>query len=226
MAFKNLFVKESTDETKVEKTTSKTPTNFQQPSSVNTLATPTQFANNTVTAAEKNEFAEFLNAVYQQGNFPGPDYQEFTDAIKTMDAQPIPENVKFTAIFAGFQVQNVTKARLIETGSKYIDMINQQVAGFNDEIEKTLNTEVAQKQNSATKIAQENEEIEQQMVSLTQKKNRNAEAIQKLNAEVNEQTTSLSVKKSSFKMAADEFIANVQANIQKIKTYLPDALPK
>lgn len=225
MSFKNLFVKKDED-VEIEKPASKIPLNFQQPASLNTLATPSQFATATVSAAEKNEFAEFLNSVYQQGNFPGPDYQEFTDAIKTMDAQPIPENVKFTAIFAGFQVQNVTKARLIETGNKYIEMINEQVSGFNGEIEKTLTTEVAEKQNSASKIAKENDEIEKQMVALTEKKNRNAEAIQKLNAEVNEQTTSLSVKKSSFKMAADEFIAIVQSNIQKIKTYLPEALPK
>lgn len=224
MSLSDLFIKKDKNgETKEIKTSP----NFQVPTSLkDTLATPTQFANNTASAAEKNEFLAFLNGVYQQSNFPGPDYQEFTDAIKTMDAQPIPENVKFTAIFAGFQVQSVTKERLIETGTKYIEKINEQVTGFNEEIEKTLNSEVAEKQNTALKFSKENDEIEQQMISLTQKKNRNLETIQKLTAEVNEQTTTLSMKKASFKMAADEFIGIVQSNIQKIKTYLPDTIAK
>lgn len=229
MSIKSLFVKEEDDvpviEEQPKKKASSKPTSIGL-SSVTPAPSPSQFATVGVSMEDKNEFAEFLNSVYEQGNFQGPDYQEFTDALKTMDSQPIPENVKFTAIYAGFQVQNVTKARLIDTGNKYMIMIDDQVTGFNAEIEKKLKTEIAAKQTEATKISTENDNIEKQMIALTEKKNKNVEAIQRLTSEVNEETSSLNIKKASFKLAADEFKAKVQDNLQKIKTYLPEPVTK
>lgn len=230
MSIKNWFVKEDDNAALEEavKESKKTKSTVQPTSigSANTLASPSQFATATVSAAEKNEFAEFLNGVYQQGNFPGPDYQEFTDAINEMASSPMDEKTKFVAVFAGFKVQGVGKARLLETGGKYIVMINDQVSGFNAEIEKTLNTEVVAKQNKANQILAENENIEQQMIALTEKKNKNLEIIQKLTSEANEQVSSLNVKKSSFKLAADEFINTVQSNLNKIQMYLPEDVKK
>jgi hypothetical protein len=225
MKLKNLFVKEDENAALEEAVKEVKGKNSIQPTSIsssNTLATPNQFASATVSAAEKNEFAEFLNGIYKEANFPGPDYQEFTDAINEMASSPMDEKTKFQAIYAGFKVQGCYRARLLETGSKYIVKINEQVDGFNAEIEKTLNTEVAAKQNKAMQIAKENDTIEQQMIALTEKKNKNIESIQKLTSEANEQASALNIKKSSFKLAADEFIAVVQSNMNKIQTYLPE----
>lgn len=213
----SLFVKEDETDVVVEKTqpTKKITT---QPTSLGSVGLTTS----PVSVSERNEFTEFLNKIYQQGNFAGPDYQEFTDALKEVENEPMDEKSKFATIFVGFKVQGVTKARLLETGNKYVALINDQVNGFNAEIDNLLNTEVAGKQAKVAEITQENAEIENQMRLLTEKKNKNNEMIQKINSEVNEQVSVLNIKKASFASAANEFISNIKGNIEKIRQYLPE----
>lgn len=176
----------------------------------------------TVSNAERDEFVAFLNEVYKNGNFPGPDYQEFMDAIKTMASQPLPENVKFTAIFAGFQVQGVTKARLMKTGMDYIEMIKNKTTSFNKEIDGMLSTDVIEKQKKGQQLLKENEEIEKQLIALTEKKNKNLETANAITNEVNEIVSQLNNKKAAFESAASDFIKNVQDNVEKIRLYLPE----
>ena len=220
--FMSLFVKEN--ETQVEEKVVETKSKVSpQPS---TLGSVGLTSTSPVSVSERNEFSEFLNKIYEQGNFQGPDYQEFTDALKEVENEPMDEKSKFTTIFVGFKVQGVTKSRLLETGSKYVAMINDQVTGFNTEIDNLLNTEVAQKQAKSAAIVQENVEIENQMRLLTEKKNKNNELVNKINMEVSEQVSALNIKKSSFQSAASDFISNINANIEKIKQYLPEAKVK
>lgn len=224
---KNLFVNEDESDTAVaEATGNKKPAaakaaTLSAPSSISSLSgSGSVFA--PVSAAEKNEFAEFLNSVYEKGNFPGPDYQEYTDALKSMEAMPMDEKTKFNAIYAGFKVQNVTKAKLVDTGNKYVALIDEQVSGFNQEIDGILASDVTDKQKKVTKINDENAEIENQMRLLTEKKNKNNELSQQLSSEVAEQVSSLNIKKASFELAANEFKAKIVSNLDKIRLYLPD----
>lgn len=212
MSIKSLFFK---DEEVIEKP-AETKSKVSKPSSLTSL-TP---SNPSLLPTNKNEFADFLNGVYQQGNFPGPDYQEFTDALKEVESAPMDERTKFTTIFAGFKVQGVTKQRLIDTGAKYVEMIGDQVDGFNKEIEKMLSTEVASKQLKIQVALQTNKEIEDKIQALVNTKNENAELAKQLNNEVIQQTNDLNSKKASFELAGNQFTANIQANIDKIKLYL------
>lgn len=226
MGFKSLFVKDADDEIVESKSKKQTTPAFQAPQNISSLSSTQQFSAPTISPQEKNEFSEFLNEVYQKGNFPGPDYQEFTDALKEMESTPMDDKTKFNAIYAGFKVQGVTKARLLETAQKYIGLIQGQVTDFSKEIDNMLSSDVVAKQKNIAQINKENEDIEKQMIALTEKKNRNTETIQKLTAEVSEQTFTLNSKKISFEAAASEFTSKVQTNMEKIKTYLPDTIGK
>lgn len=221
MGFKSLFVKDS-DEFEVPKEEKKSSPSKVAPTTVssltaNTVVTPTP----AVSSEEKNEFAQYLDDVYKKGNFPGPDYQEFTDALKAMESMPMDEKTKYNAVFAGFKVQGVTKAKLLETAGKYIGMIQTQTTEFAKEIDNILKNEVTEKQRKADALAKENAEIEKQMIALTEKKNKNNEAAAAITGEITAQVSSLNVKKTSFESAAGDFIKKVQATAQNIESYLP-----
>ncbi len=222
MSLKGIFFKEDEGEVEVKKTkkeiipTAPTTIKSQSASSISSLTMPQAPV---VSAAEKNEFFEFLNSIYQKGNFPGPDYQEYTDALKQVEGV-MDEKTKFTTIFIGFKVQGVTKARLMETGKKYIDMINSQKTEFDKEIEVIMNSEVSVKQKRADTLTKEIAEIERQMILLNEKKNKNAEVAQTLANEIQEDVSQLNTKKSSFEAAATDFIGNIQNTMDKINLYL------
>lgn len=220
MSLKGLFFKEGEDDVKLpEKKEEKVKT---APKNVSSSLNLTSLPQTQVSNAERDEFVKFLNEVYVNGNFPGPDYQEFMDALKTLASSPIPENLKFASIFAGFQVQGVTKARLIKTGLDYIEMIKSKSIDFNKEIDNMLSTDVLEKQKKGQQLLVENENIEKQLIALTEKKNKNIEAANAINAEVNEVVSQLNSKKAAFESAANDFIANVQSNVDKIKLHLPE----
>jgi cell division protein FtsB len=215
-----LFFKDDED-VEVKKTKKETPsvqstTVSTKPSSLSSLTMPQAPV---ISAAEKNEFFELLNSIYQKGNFPGPDYQEYTDALKQVEGV-MDEKTKFSTIFIGFKVQGVTKARLLDTGKKYIDMISAQKVEFDKEIETIMKSEVSDKQKRVDAIAKENAEIEKQMILLNEKKNKNAEIAQSLTNEIQEDVSSLTTKKSSFEAAATEFVSNIQNTMEKINLYL------
>jgi BMFP domain-containing protein YqiC len=219
-SLKGLFVKEdenSVEETKVVEQPKKVlPSKPTSVGSVNLVSEPV------VSVNEQNEFTDFLNNIYKQGNFSGPDYQEYTDALKEVENEPMDEKSKFTTIFVGFKVQGVTKARLLETGNKYVTLINDQIAGFNKEIENVLKTEVGGKESQIDALTKENADIENQMRALTEKRTKNNEVIQKITQEVNEHVGALNVKKASFDAAANSFITRIKSNLDKIKLYLPE----
>lgn len=217
-SLKGLFVKE--DETAVEeKVVTQKVTAPSKPTSVgsvNLVSTPE------VSESEQNEFTEFLNEIYKKGNFPGPDYQEYTDALKEVENEPMDEKSKFTTIFVGFKVQGVTKARLLDTGNKYVQLIDKQVSDFHTEIENILKTEVGGKQSKIDSLEKENADIENQMRALTEKRTKNNEVIQKITQEVNEHVGALNVKKAAFDAAANSFTSRIKATIDKIRQYLPE----
>lgn len=223
-SLKGLFVKDEETPVIEEKVveTEKKPT--PKPTSLGnvSLVEPTSLTTPVVSQKERNEFSEFLSSIYTQGNFSGPDYQEFTDALKEVENEPMDEESKFKTIFVGFKVQGVTKQRLLETGSKYIALIQEQVIGFNSEIDNVLKTDVTSKQEKIAAFTKENAEIETQMRQLTERKNKNNESIQKITNEVDEQVSALGMKKASFSAAANDFINTINGNIEKIKQYLPE----
>jgi len=216
MGLKDLFVKSEEMPVEEKKPLAKPTHKAATPSNVNNLVNGAV----TVTQTEKNEFTEFLNEVYKKGNFAGPDFQEFTDALKNLAGQQIPENIKFTTVFSILQAQGLTKARLLETGQKYVDLINSQVSGFTNEINGVLTTQVGDKKKKADLLTSENGEIEKQIQALRDKKDKNAELIFKINNEINEQTLSLQSKKAAFEAAAEDFVTDIRGNIEKMNLYI------
>ncbi len=211
-----IFFKDD-DKVVVKPSKKETPTVIpSKPLSMSSLTIP---QTPSISVAEKNEFFELLNGVYEKGNFPGPDYQEYTDALKQVEGV-MDEKTKFSMIFIGFKVQGVTKARLLETGKKYIDLISTQKVEFDKEIEVIMKSEVSEKQKRVDAFAKENAEIEKQMILLNERKNKNAEVSQTLSNEIQEDVSSLTTKKSSFEAAASEFVGNIQNTMDKINLYL------
>lgn len=222
MALKDLFF--TSDEKKEEKpiVTKSAPAKTTPTQLGSNFAIPQQNFQTPVTPTvdASNEFLQYLQEVYQKGNFQGPDYQEFIDGINSLANEAIDERTKFVTAFVGFKVQGVTKEKLVDTAKKYIDMIEAQRNEFKATIENTLNQEVGDKQQKLESLKAENLKIEEQMQQLTALRNKNNEQYQKLSLEISEDVQILKQKEAGFNAAADIFVKNVHENMNKIQTYL------
>ena len=232
-----LFVTDENDDKTATTTTEETlpkkpaarPVSVSSVNSVKpTKPTPSLSGGGSTTATASSltkEFASYFDEFFKEANFPGPDYYEFITAIKELEAEAMEEKAKFISVFMGFKVQGVSKQNLIDAANKYIALIEQQKADFKVDVQSKINGEVAEKQNKAEQLKAENEQIEQQMQDLADKKNQNAEALKKLKTEISDDTAALNMKQLGFDGAADEFVATINENIDKIKRYLPEGKP-
>jgi hypothetical protein len=200
---------------KGSKTPSSTPT-----SSSSFTPPPTNFAQSAGVTIESSEFNDYLQKVFTERNFPGPDYYEFVEGLKKMQTMAIDEKTKFISLFAGLSAAGVTKEKLIETAGKYITIVVEQQEAFTAEVQNTLNTEVAGKEKSLQSFVDENLSIEQQMIALTEKKNKNTQEITRISQEVGEDRQTLALKQTSFDSAVKIFVNQINENVQKIQMYL------
>lgn len=181
---------------------------------------PTNFAQSAGVTIENSEFNDYLQKVFTERNFPGPDYYEFVEGLKKMSTLAIDEKSKFQSLFAGLSAAGVTKAKLIDTAKLYITTVDDQQKAFTAEVQNTLNTEVAGKEKSLQSLLDENQEIEKQMIALTEKKNKNLIEVSRISQEVGEDRQTLQLKQASFDSAVKIFVNQINDNIQKIQTYI------
>lgn len=199
--------------------TSTVPTSLSSISQVSSAPTVTQ-ETASLSNEETEQFVEYLDEVYKKGNFPGPDFQEYVDALELIASAPMDERTKYTTIFATFKVQGITKERLIDTGTKYIKMIKDQESAFKSDVDKILTTEIPQKKNQIEILKKESTEIDNQMRQLNERKLKNNEAMQKITHDVDIEIAKLNSKKAGFEQVAQRFVAVIQDRINKIQEYL------
>lgn len=205
-------------ENKNVKEKSKTPAPITNTST--NFTPPTSFAHAAGVTIDNGEFTEYLQKVFTERNFPGPDYYEFVEGLKKMQAVALDEKTKYISLFAGLSAAGVTKEKLIETAQKYIAIVGEQQVAFTAEVQNALNTEVAGKEKSLQSLLEENQAIEQEMIKLTEKKNKNNIEVSRISQEIGEDRQTLTLKQTSFDSAVKIFVNQINDNVQKIQMYL------
>jgi len=180
-----------------------------------------QVSNTTVILpVDNNKFTEFFKSVIEQNNIKGPDYYEFVQAIQSMETQPLPENSKFAAVFAGFAAQGVTKASLIESARFYITKLDEHATGFKASISELTKQEVDSRMEELNDITKNNQDIQKAISELNEKLNNNAQRSIVLNAEINQHKQEISTKEVTFNSTLEQFKQSINQNIQKIEQYV------
>lgn len=167
-----------------------------------------------------DKFSEFFQNVIKENNTKGPDFYEFSEALKATDGQPLPENVKYTVVFAGFAAQGVTKQSLIDSAKFYMGKLDEHSKGFEQSLLGLTSTEVDARQHKIDAIQKRKEEISQIMTKL------NEELIKISSDEIaisTEKTTKMheiTAKRNSFNMSVENFKQSIQDKINKITQYV------
>lgn len=223
--FEKMGLIEKSDKSENDKTSKKpvekTPVQKSTPQSTSSLQTPS-LSSSPIPAVivDGEKYAEFLKKVFNERNFPGPDYQEFITGLNSLSGLQIDEKTKFITCFAPLQAQGVTKDLLIETANKYIGIFKEQLAGFKADYEQTFNEEVGGKSKEIETLNAEIAEYDKQVNALFELKNRSLEKIARLTAEVQANQQSLQSKDAAFTAQVNHFVNEINSNINKIQQYL------
>lgn len=182
---------------------------------VNTISVPTN-----QDGSIDPEIIEYFKKVYADANLPGPDFNEFSNALDNMKMLQVDDMNKYLMAFATLSVQGCTKQKLIDSANTYLSKFAEKHAGFNKAIDAQMNEAVGGRQTTINGLVKKNEEIDLEIARLNNLKNDNAMEVQKLFTELTEESAKLSSKKLNFDKTYNYMVAEIHTALEKIKQFI------
>ncbi len=206
----NLFVEFEEDTENSAKPTSPSPAVSRK------IEAPTQSLN----PDEFDKFEKHFEKIFDQANFPGPDYYEFWKMSETLEVHIKDEKARLSATYASLAIQGLTKEKLVETATKYKELIDLDKLTFEKAIHDKAEKEIGVKRKDLQQL--------EQVVA------KNAEMIQKLTKEISdaqvsmsglkktitEEESKLARNKQGYALACEAMTRKISDDITKIQTTL------
>lgn len=167
------------------------------------------YTQSTITAGS-NDYLKYLDEVMDKANMPGPDFYEFSKSLVPMASLAIPEDQKFNTVLSTFSVMGATKEKLVESGNKYLGILDDNAVQFAKQLSTERDAIAARKQqieNTKLSIEALHKEIETK-----------SQAIADDGVEILRDESKLTVEESNFRVALEQKKNLITYQIDKIKT--------
>jgi translation initiation factor 2B subunit (eIF-2B alpha/beta/delta family) len=224
------WMKDKKDETQVVKSAptklktdlldSKFPGSIKSTEFSQTIGTPAS------DGVSQPEIVDYFKKVFTENNIPGPDYQEFKNALEEMKSQPLDEATKIKTVWISFKAMGLTPQKLIDTAGQYKTLFATKLSQFDGELQRAVNEHVDIKQKEVETLIAKNKQIDEDMKKLNAQSLANADAVKVLNDEIQKNASELSNKKNNWHKVYDDFIKEIDGHVELINKYLLEKLTK
>jgi len=165
-----------------------------------------------IPANTAEKFRQYFDRLFTEANLPGPDYFEFTKMTAAMNAIT-DEKARYSAAFAGLNVQGLDKTKLLNTAAEYLKILETDAASFDASVDAALHEKVKAKQ---AEIQHKQQRIEQLNREISDLQNQ----VQLLQIEVKENEEKIESNTGGYKIAAENMKQQIAADIERIKRYI------
>lgn len=155
----------------------------------------------------------------EQNNVDGFDYFEFRTALQNMEKVLPSESDRFKATYAAVS-SFVAPAKLVETANFYLQVLQKKQGEFDAYIKQAMNERVNNKAEEAKGLDEAMAQNRAQIDKLNQDTAKLQESKAKILNESISEKSKIERVSLNFKMTFDEVVRKIQADIQKIQTYL------
>jgi predicted nucleic acid-binding Zn-ribbon protein len=171
-------------------------------------------------AEEFDKFEKHFEKLFDQANLPGPDYYEFMKMMETLEAHIKDEKARISATYASLAIQGLTKERLVETASKYKEIISHDKSHFekiaNDKSEKDIGLKRKELVTLEETVRKHSELIQKLTKEITDSQT----AMGNLKATITEEEQKLAKNKQGYMLACEAMMQKISEDITKIQTTL------
>lgn len=184
--------------------------------------TPITVSNSAGTAQVDRKFVEHFVDLLEKANLPGPDYFEYKEALKSMEALDLSEEKQFLAAWASFKAMGGAKETTILTTSagQYLGILDKDRLAFLKDVEKAINDRVGALQQEHKKLEESNAAIHQQLADLQKKLDVNKSRLGQIAGEITEQSAKINLNKESFELTYNSFVDQIKTDLEQINKYL------
>jgi hypothetical protein len=193
----------------IEVTSEEKPGNVKAPQY---LSSPVSVENRIPLETCNTKFMQYFDKLFSEANLPGPDYYEFAKMIEAMNAIPA-ERARFSAAFAGLNVQGLDKQKLLSTAADYLKLLDDDAANFHATVDSALQGQVLSKQKEMEDKSRRIQELNGEITDLHNK-------ISLLKAEVNENQEKIEANTSGYRAEGKNMKNEILLHIEKIKEHI------
>jgi len=165
-----------------------------------------------VSAGSVEKFKQYFDKLFSDANLPGPDYFEFAKMTQAMMAIA-DEKARYSAAFAGLNVQGLDKHKLLETANAYLKILETDAASFNATVDATLVQKVRAKQQEILDKQQRMEQLAREISDLQHQ-------VQLLHTEVKENEEKIESNSGGYKNASESMRQQIVLDVEKIKQHI------
>jgi uncharacterized protein YoxC len=191
----------------VEVTEAKPP--VTKPEEVNAVSTNRKV---NATAPDGDKFKQYFEKLFTEANIQGPDYYEFSKMIEAMSGIA-DEKARYSAAFAGLQVQGLDRQKLLSTASDYLGVLDKDARNFLSTVDATLHEKVHGKR-------KEMEQKQEKIKHLSQEINELHQQVARLSDEVKENEQKIEQSTGGYKAAMETMKSRIVMDMEKIKTFI------
>lgn len=187
----------------------------QEPESKPATAKTSSFNTTSFESLAPTVVAGDVDADYKQGFaelLTTGDYYNFSGALTTLDTLPLEESQKYNAAFKTISMYGVTVEKILNAAASYLEVVQAQEREFQANLQDRKKTDIEDKEQAILK--------DQQLIQ---------EATERINTariQVNQSKLDLTKKEASFNATYKAVVDEVEAKIQKIKTYINNEFTK
>ncbi|GGB13064.1 hypothetical protein [Puia dinghuensis] len=157
-------------------------------------------------------FADYFDKLFSDANIPGPDYYEFVRMTGAMLAIA-DERSRYSAAFAGLQVQGLDKEKLLSTANEYLRVLTTDADHFQKTVEAALQEKVNSRSAEAEEKSRRIQALSQEILELQQQ-------ISAMQSEIAESKEKLTASSSGYTAECERRKQQIQYDIEKIKLYI------
>jgi len=175
---------------------------------------------NPLNHVEAEKFEKYFENLFDKANLPGPDYFEFYKTMETLEPHIPDEKARVSATFASLAIQGLTKKTLLETATKYKEIIEQDHANFEKALDTKMKSELGERNESLKELEQKIAANSEQIQQLTKEISDSQILIAQIKNELMEHENKLTKNKNGYQVACQAVLNKIGADIQKIQTTL------
>jgi chromosome segregation ATPase len=197
------------------------PSSAKQPSPSATTSSASRVSTQQMLNAEEfDKFEKHFEKLFDQANLPGPDYYEFMKMMETLEAHIKDEKARMSATYASLTIQGLTKDKLIDTASKYKEVITADKTQFEKIANAKSEQEIGQKRKDLKGLEETIVRNSEMIQKLTKEITEAQVALGGLKATISEEEQKLARNKQGYMMACEAMLKKISDDIQKIQTTL------